>query len=249
MHSLLYGKGCQQLPPQWNLMNPMTMLYRCQPKRTTSLLPLQPFPSLQRPQNALGHTPPRQRQIILFKSTGHHLPEKSSVERGGTQAHLAGNLSSLYLLNSSRKLKYMQPYRTITYTGSYNPSGTGFLSIHGWTRDPLIEYFMVEAYIPQNPALQGERKGSIQCDGDSYDVYLTKRVNQTSIDGHQDFSQFWSVRNPPRALGSIGGKVTVNCHFNSWANMGMHLGSRMNFQRVDVETNRSSVSATISFSG
>ncbi|KAL2166610.1 hypothetical protein VTG60DRAFT_2456 [Thermothelomyces hinnuleus] len=36
--------------------------------------------------------------------------------------------------------------RTITYSGTYNATGPGYLVVHGWTRNPLIEYYIVESH-------------------------------------------------------------------------------------------------------
>ncbi|KAJ8501876.1 hypothetical protein ONZ45_g11971 [Pleurotus djamor] len=126
--------------------------------------------------------------------------------------------------------------RTINYSGTYNPSGNSYLSIYGWTRSPLIEYYVVESYGSYNPSSAASRKGSVTCNGASYDILQTTRVNAPSIDGTQTFQQFWSVRNPKKSPGgSISGSVDVGCHFRAWANLGMNLGSQHNYQIVATE--------------
>ncbi|KAF9530414.1 glycoside hydrolase family 11 protein [Crepidotus variabilis] len=139
--------------------------------------------------------------------------------------------------------------RTISYSGTYQPNGNSYLSVYGWTRNPLIEYYIVESYGSYNPSSAAAKKGSVTCDGATYDILQTTRVNQPSIDGTQTFQQFWSVRNPKKAPGgSISGTVTTSCHFNAWKGVGMNLGSSHNYQIVATEGYQSSGTATINVS-
>ncbi|KAF9530413.1 glycoside hydrolase family 11 protein [Crepidotus variabilis] len=139
--------------------------------------------------------------------------------------------------------------RVINYSGTYTPNGNSYLSVYGWTRNPLIEYYVVESYGSYNPSSAASKKGSVTCDGASYDILQTTRTNQPSIDGTQTFQQFWSVRNPKKAPGgSISGTVTTSCHFNAWKGVGMNLGSNHNYQIVATEGYFSSGSATITVS-
>lgn len=74
--------------------------------------------------------------------------------------------------------------RTISYNSTWNNFGVNsYLSVYGWTRNPLVEYYVVEAYGSYNPASGAQKKGSFQVDGATYDIYQTQRVNQPSIEG------------------------------------------------------------------
>ncbi|KAF9042487.1 glycosyl hydrolases family 11-domain-containing protein [Panaeolus papilionaceus] len=139
--------------------------------------------------------------------------------------------------------------RVIRYSANYNANGNSALTVYGWTRDPLIEYYIVEAYSTYGPPSGAQKKGTTYCDGANYDLFQTTRYDQPSIDGTQTFQNFMSIRNPKKNSGNgISGTVTASCHFNSWANAGMMIGSTHIFQILAVESYYGNGSAAITVS-
>ncbi|KAH6853281.1 concanavalin A-like lectin/glucanase domain-containing protein [Chaetomium sp. MPI-CAGE-AT-0009] len=114
-----------------------------------------------------------------------------------------------------------QGARTITFSGTYNATGPGYLAIYGWTRNPLIEYYIVESYSELAPNEPWTSKGEFTIDEGTYEIFTSTRVNKPSIEGTRTFTQYWSVRKEKR----VGGTVTTTKHFDAWKQKGMNLGS------------------------
>ena len=112
-----------------------------------------------------------------------------------------------------------------TYVCDYNPSGTAgnsYLSIYGWTVDPLIEFYIVEDWRNWIPSMDGgaSSKGTITVNGSTYDIIENTRVNQPSIVGNTTFQQYFSIRRDTRT----SGEINISDHFEKWESLGLDLG-------------------------
>ena len=91
------------------------------------------------------------------------------------------------------------------------------MCVYGWTRNILIEYYIVDILGAWRPP---DSMGTIYIDDGVYDIYITDRINQPSIDGTANFKQCWSVRTEKKASGTI----SVSKHFEEWTKKGVNLG-------------------------
>lgn len=162
---------------------------------------------------------------------------------GGTFSAQWSNVNNI-LFSKGQKYNETQTHQqlghiSLNYSANYNPNGNSYLTVYGWTVDPLVEYYIVDSWGTWRPP-GASSKGTINVNGGTYDIYETTRVNQPSIKGTATFQQYWSVRTSKRTSGTI----SVTDHFNAWEARQMPMG-KMYEVALTVEGYQSSGSATI----
>ena len=108
---------------------------------------------------------------------------------------------------------------SLLYGCDYHPDGNSYLCVYGWSVEPLVEFYVVEAWGSWRPP-GADSKGTVEIDGATYDIYQTTRTEQPSIIGTTTFEQYWSVRTDKKTEGM----VSISEHFKAWEKMGMQLG-------------------------
>ena len=118
---------------------------------------------------------------------------------------------------------------------AFEPGVNGYLTLYGWSTDPLIEYYVVDSW-GSNFTPPGEDApvlGTVDSDGGTYRIYRTTRVEKPSIRGTQTFDQFWSVRTEKRPQGADN-TITFTTHVAAWRSHGLELGT-MDYQVMATE--------------
>ena len=129
--------------------------------------------------------------------------------------------------------------RNITYSGTFRPEGNGYLSVYGFSRDPLVEYYVVESHGSYNPSQQFARNASnsLQVDGGTY-TFGKNTLVRMALGPDAILHQVWSVRDPSERR--VAGTVSMKVHFDAWEKkLGVKFGT-LQYQIVATEGYRSS---------
>jgi len=127
--------------------------------------------------------------------------------------------------------------RTIGYNlGVFNHTsgntGCTYATFYGWTRNPLIEYYVVENWVNYGNTT-GTRHGTVSSDGGTYNI-ITENMRGANIDGNGPFKKVKSVRTSQAPRGS-NNVITFANHARAWRNAGHGLGSQWSYQAYIIE--------------
>ena len=138
--------------------------------------------------------------------------------------------------------EYGSLYCDFEFTRSENGSAGNYsyIGIYGWSRNPMIEYYIVEDWFwsgvvtPMTIGGGAEKMGEFFVDGETYFIYqATRPASAANIEGTiTPFLQFFSVRQTCRQSGTI----SITEHFMEWEKLGMALGANMYEAKFIVET-------------
>jgi len=138
----------------------------------------------------------------------------------------------------------LTPFECSTHRADFSQaSGNWYLSLYGWTKSPLIEFYVVEAFGSYDPSSAASAVGTAEIDGSTYTLLQTTRTNQPSIEGTSTFQQYWAVRKEHRTSGSID----FGAHIDAWKGAGLDLGS-FDYMILATEGYKSSGSSTVTVS-
>jgi hypothetical protein len=156
----------------------------------------------------------------LWKDSGN---VSMTLENGGNFSCSWSNIGNV-LCRKGKKFDSTKTHNqigqiTIKYDAQFTPGGNSYLCVYGWSKNPLVEYYIIESYGTYKPG--GSSKGTVTMDGGTYELSETTRTNQPSIEGTKTFKQYWAIRTSKRTSGTID----VTKIFNAWYDKGMSLGN------------------------
>ena len=138
----------------------------------------------------------------------------------------------------------------LTYDVEYTPRGNSYMCVYGWTKSPLVEYYIVEGWGDwRPPGNDGENKGTVTLNGNTYDIRKSMRYNQPSLEGTSTFPQYWSVRQTSGSTNNqtnyMKGTIDVSKHFDAWSQAGLDMSGKLYEVSLNIEGYRSNGSANV----
>ncbi|CAI6321522.1 unnamed protein product [Periconia digitata] len=127
------------------------------------------------------------------------------------------------------------PDLVVNYTAKYNPQGNSYFGLYGFTSNPFVEFYVVEAFAEHNPSDNAGHSfyGYHNSDGAQYELWSKYNGN---------LRQYFAVRRTSRR----GGTITFRNHYNAWKAAGLPAGTVGNtFIVVEGQQGRGNADITV----
>ena len=140
---------------------------------------------------------------------------------------------------------------SFSYDLDFSPSGIALFGAYGWTKNPTVEYYIVDGWNEWGPPSisRTQLSGTAVINGNEYDVFKTFRMNQPDLIGVQTFPQYWSVRKENAAQNNtddrIEGSIDISKHFAAWEAFGFDTSGALDEAMFFVEGCHSSGTANL----
>ncbi|MBR5722970.1 MAG: glycoside hydrolase family 11 protein [Oscillospiraceae bacterium] len=143
-------------------------------------------------------------------------------------AEVGWNLPAAYAGKSYKAL----PGLSVTYDADFRIDGNGYYGVHGWTKNPLSEFYIVEGWGSWRPP-GGGYKGTVTVNGRKYDLYSVLYHDAPSIEGTKTIPAYYCVRQENSVTEGVQSHVTGTIDvyevFQEWANAGWNVNGELEY--------------------
>ena len=124
---------------------------------------------------------------VYYENTGGFSCEWDSVFQ--IAAEVGWNLPAAYAGKSYKAF----PGLSVTYDADFCTDSNSYFGIHGCTKKPRAEYYIIEGWGSWRPP-GGGYKCTVTVNGRKYDLYSAMRYSSPSIEGRSNYPQYFCVR-------------------------------------------------------
>ena len=167
--------------------------------------------------------------------------------------NVENNIFSMGKLYDTLKLNYKDvPDLSFSYDLEYTPNGDSLYGAYGYTKEPLMEYYIVDGWGRLKPTggAKVQSYGTAVVNGHEYEVFTAYRYNTPTFDGVSTIPTYWSVRKESASINNsantLHGCIDIAKHFDSWSAFGLDTSGKLYSANFYIENdNRSSGSAEL----
>ena len=123
------------------------------------------------------------------------------------------------------------PGLSVTYDADFCTDSNSYFGIHGCTKKPRAEYYIIEGWGSWRPPGGEGGKGSVNAGGAKYDLYYTLRYNAPSIEGKATYPIYYCVRQSNSVTMGVQNRVSATVEvydiFQQMDNAGLDMSGEL----------------------